>query len=196
MAAVVPYLIKGEVTQESTVVIDIGINGMIKNKSEFLPNGILGRDMSLKITGKKYKYIDHPSDIGLEFYGDSLEELFENAAAGMFSIMCDLKLIRPVRKSKIKISEKNADYEDLLISWLEKLLYRYEVNNILYSEFKVNRIEKKNGGSILEAEIGGEKINPGKHKIKTAIKAPTYHTLEIKKEGSNHNWKGRIIFDV
>ncbi|GAI72503.1 unnamed protein product, partial [marine sediment metagenome] len=79
--------------------------------------------MNSKKVGKKYKYIDHLSDIGIEFYGKKLEELFENAAVGMFSIMCDLKLVKPQEKRNIKISQKDSCYEDLLVLWLERLLY-------------------------------------------------------------------------
>lgn len=152
--------------------------------------------MNLKRTGKKYKYIDHISDIGLRFYGNTVEELFENAAEGMFSVMCDLKLVKPLEKRNVKVTGENAGYEDLLILWLERLLYWYEVDNILFSEFKVTRIDMTNHNLILDAEISGEKIDLDRHKITVSVKAPTYHMLEIKKDNRHHNWKGRIIFDV
>ena len=34
--------------------------------------------------------MDHTADVGIRAYGASLEELFENAAAGMFSLITDL----------------------------------------------------------------------------------------------------------
>lgn len=153
-------------------------------------------DMDTKKAVKKYRYIDHLSDTGIKFYGNTPAELFENAAAGMFSIMCDPESVKPLEKKRVRISQKNTGYEDLLILWLEKLLYLYEVNNILFSKFKVSKIEKKGNASVLEAEIYGEKIDFSRHEIKIAIKAPTYHALEIKEGGVNYNWKGRIIFDV
>lgn len=145
---------------------------------------------------KKYRYIEHLSDIGLEFYGNTIEELFENSGAGMFSIICDLEMVRPLEKRSITISRKDTGFEDLLILWLEKLLYWHEVDSILFSEFKVAGIYKKSSKMVLSAEASGEKIDPDRHIIRTAVKAPTYHMLEIKKGGKNCNWKGRIIFDV
>lgn len=145
---------------------------------------------------KKFNYIDHLSDAGIEFYGDTLKELFENAAAGMFSIMHDLKKLKPQIKKKVKISGKNIVYEDLLILWLEKLLYLYEVDEILFSDFKVSRIEISGNTFMLEADIYGEKIDLSRHKIRNAIKAPTYQELKIKEDGKNYGWKGRVIFDV
>jgi len=152
--------------------------------------------MNSKRIGKKYRYIDHPSDIGIEFYGKKPEELFENAAVGMFSIMCDLELVKPREKRNVKISQKDTGYEDLLVLWLERLLYLYEVNDVLFSEFKVDGIYKKGRNLELTAEISGEKIEMGRHKIKIAVKAPTYHMLEIKRDDRYCDWKGRIIFDV
>jgi SHS2 domain-containing protein len=152
--------------------------------------------MDSRLAGKKYKYIEHLSDIGLEFYGNTVEELFENAAEGMFSVMSDLKLVKPLEKRNVKITSENAGYEDLLILWLERLLYWYEVDNILFSEFKVKRIDMKNHNLILDAGISGEKIDLDKHKITVSVKAPTYHMLEIKKDNRRHKWEGRIIFDV
>ncbi|MDD5601262.1 MAG: archease [Actinomycetota bacterium] len=145
---------------------------------------------------KKYKYIDHLSDVGIEFYGNTPEELFENAAAGMFSIMYDLKTVKPVVKKEVRISGKDINYEDLLILWLERLLYLYEVNTTLFSDFKVKKIEKKENDTTLEAEICGEKIDLLRHEIRIAIKAPTYHDLEIKENGEGYKWRGRVIFDV
>ncbi|MBE9593151.1 MAG: archease, partial [Proteobacteria bacterium] len=35
----------------------------------------------------KIKYIEHPSDVGFEVYGDTPEELFANAAVATYSFM-------------------------------------------------------------------------------------------------------------
>jgi SHS2 domain-containing protein len=96
----------------------------------------------------------------------------------------------------VMVGIQSGSFEDLLISWLEKLLYWHEVDNILFEGFEVKSIRKKNGDVELSAEVSGEKIDLERHIIKTAIKAPTYHMLEIKKDGRYYNWKGRVIFDV
>ena len=154
--------------------------------------------MKNKMNVNKYKYriIEHTSDIGIEFYGGSLTELFESAAAAMFSIICNLKLIEPVEKKNIAVSGKNTGYEDLLVSWLERLIYLCEVDSMLFSDFKVVKIKKENSDITLKAEISGEKIDPGRHKLRADIKAATYHKLMVKKNLKDNNWKGRVIFDV
>ncbi len=147
----------------------------------------------------KFKYTDHPSDIGIEFYGDSMEELFENAAAGMFSIITDPGKVDPVIKRSMVISRSKISSEDLLILWLEELLFIFDTENILFSGFTVSSISSpagsKSGRFVLKATAGGEKADPLKHDIKVGIKAPTYHGLEIIKKGGKR-WTGRVVFDV
>ncbi len=150
----------------------------------------------LKRDVKDYRIIDHLSDIGIEFYGDTPEALFENAGKGMFSIMCDLRSVKPMEKKSIRITGKNTNFEDLLVLWLERLIYRYEVDDTLFSEFRVDKIGRRNHKLVLNAQILGEKVDPDKHEIRVTIKAPTYHRLEIIRNARGHNWKGRVIFDI
>ena len=101
---------------------------------------------------KIYSYIDHLSDIGIEAYGSSLEEVFENAALGMFSIICDLTNIKQIKRKKIFIkTEGIMEMDDLLLLWLEKLLYVYEVEKMLFSKFDISQIENKNNYKSINA---------------------------------------------
>ena len=145
----------------------------------------------------KFVQIDHLSDIGIEAYGSSKEELFENEALGMFSIMCDLTNIKQIKRKKIFIkAEEIMELEDFLLLWLEKLLYIYEVEKMLFSRFDISRIENKNSYKSISAVIYGEKIDLGRHELRTAIKEPTYHKLYLKKDENTGIWIARVIFDV
>ncbi len=70
----------------------------------------------------------------------------------------------------------------LLYSWLEALLVKFEVNGMLYSKFKISSLEESEEGFKLKAAIWGEKFNKEKHPQKVAVKAVTYHRMEIIKE--------------
>ncbi|MCL5069704.1 MAG: archease [Actinobacteria bacterium] len=145
-----------------------------------------------------YSIIDHLSDIGIEVKARSPEELFENAALGMFSIMYDLKGIESKEKVKVYVKGKRGtDIEELLISWLEKLLYLFETKNLLFCRFDINDIETAKSVKFVDAVAYGEKINLARHKFFTAVKAPTYHMLKVEKnEKARGIWTARIIFDV
>jgi SHS2 domain-containing protein len=145
-----------------------------------------------------YAFIDHPSDIGIEVNAGSPGELFENAALGMFSIMYDLKNVGAAEKVKVAIKCKNgADIEELLISWLEKLLYVFETKNMVFCRLEVTGIEIAKTVKFVEAFAYGEKVNLSTHKFFTAVKAPTYHMLKVEKnDKAGGIWTVRIIFDV
>jgi len=144
-----------------------------------------------------YTFIEHLSDIGIEIKADGPEELFENAALGMFSIMYDLKDVEVKEKLAVSVKgKKGTDIEELLISWLEKLLYVFETKKMLFCRFDIIGIGITKS-VFVNAFIYGEKINLARHKFFTAVKAPTYHMLRVKKsEETGGKWTARIIFDV
>jgi SHS2 domain-containing protein len=135
----------------------------------------------------KFEIIDHTADIGLIIYGDSLKEIFANAATGMFSLITDIDNIKPVIKQKVELSANKPD--NLLIDWLNELLYLFEVNYVVYGKFEITSITD----NTLKAVCYGEKIG-GKHEIKREIKAATYHMLNLSKD--DHGYKAQVIFDI
>lgn len=132
----------------------------------------------------KFKPIEHPSDVGIIAYGKTKEELFENAAFGMFSLMADLDKVSPKMKLEIKVEAQ--DQESLLISWLNELIFNEDAHKMLFKEFKIKKLTE----TQLEAEVSGEKIDLNIHDLYRPIKAATYNQLHI---GPN---EAKIIFDV
>jgi SHS2 domain-containing protein len=145
-----------------------------------------------------YSFIDHLSDIGIEVKASSPEELFENAALGMFSIMYDLKGVGAKEKVEVSVKgKKGTDIEELLVSWLEKLLYVFETKKMLFCKFDIIDIEITKSIKFVNAFIYGEKVDLTRHKFFTAVKAPTYHMLKVEKnDKAGGIWTTRIIFDV
>ena len=137
---------------------------------------------------EKFKFIDiTTADAAFEAYGKDLNELFANAALAMFEVMINTKQIKPKIERKVKV--KATDLESLMFDWLNKLLVYVDSENLAFSEFnvKINNFE-------LEAICRGEKINVKKHETRTAVKACTYHKLEVKKV--DNYWKARVIVDI
>ncbi|HAJ95008.1 MAG TPA: archease [Actinobacteria bacterium] len=146
--------------------------------------------------GTGFEEIEHPSDIRIKFNGKTMEELFENAGLGMFSMITDLSKIRAVKKIKISLSVESSRPEDLLVIWLEKILYYFEVEDMIFLKFDIKKIVFDNNGANLSAEISGEKADNKRHSIINMIKAPTYHLLNIREDKKKHLWNGKVIFDV
>jgi len=132
----------------------------------------------------RFEPIDHPSDIGIRVYGNSLIEIFQNAASGMFSLMTDPGKVQP--REKVKIEVAGEDYESLLINWLNELIYLEDTRKILFCDFKIQKLSP----SRLEALAAGEKIDLKRHQIFRPIKAATFNQLQIGPK------EAKIVFDV
>ncbi|MEM1543350.1 MAG: archease [Candidatus Bathyarchaeia archaeon] len=132
---------------------------------------------------KRFEFLEHMADVYIAAYGGDLAEAFENAALAMFEAMTNTSDVELKIEEDVEV--EGHDEQSLLYNWLEDLLVRFEVENMLYSRFKVLSIEEVDGKFRLKAKIYGEPFDPEKHKQKVGIKAVTYHRMEIKREPSN-----------
>ncbi|MBN1871453.1 MAG: archease [Candidatus Omnitrophica bacterium] len=137
---------------------------------------------------KPFEIVDHTADISIIAYGKSPKELFQNAAFGMFSILADLEGIKT--STELEISVEAPDREELLIEWLDELLYNFYTKNIIFCEFGIRELTETN----LTARVKGRFIGENKNRLKTEIKAATRHDLHITK--NDDIYEVRIVFDV
>jgi len=129
---------------------------------------------------KRFEWVEHPSDIGFRAYGKNLAEAFENAALAFFEVMVGTKKVRPHEEVKVELEAE--DEKALLYDWLERFLYLHDTKGLVMSKFKVEKLERSSGGFKIKAKAWGERFDPEKHEARTAIKAVTYHMMEIKRE--------------
>jgi len=129
---------------------------------------------------EKFEFLEHTADVYVAAHGANLAEAFENAALSLFEVMTDTATVTVNEEDSVEV-EAEDEYA-LLYSWLEALLVKSEVNGILYSKFKISSLEEVANGFKLTATVWGEKFNTAKHAQKVAVKAVTYHRMEIVKD--------------
>lgn len=135
----------------------------------------------------KYVVIDHEADVGLEIYGNSIEELFINAAEGLFSliVLTDLKNIEAQKGKRLNIDANG----ELLVLFLNELLYLWDTEGFIPKEFSIKIEDGKLRGNV----VGGL-FDPVKYKIRQEVKAVTYHRFFMMKDEGRYT--ARIILDV
>ena len=133
-------------------------------------------------------YVDHTADDGIAVTGPRLTDVFERAAIGMFSILCELADVTPTETERVTIEA--TDREELLVRWLSELNVRHQLAHVLYSEFNVDELTE----TQLAATVGGEEIDPDRHDIRAEIKAVTYCDLELARTADG--WRAQVIFDM
>lgn len=136
----------------------------------------------------RYEAFEHTADKGIRAYGDTLEELFENAARGMFSLMADLERYRPSREVPIEVHDENPELT--LKAWLDELLFIFEVERILFTDFRAAEVAPMSArGTALGLAIG-----PEIEWLGAVVKAVTYHALKV--EQGPDGWVATVVFDV
>jgi SHS2 domain-containing protein len=128
-------------------------------------------------TPEKFEFMEHTADVYIAAHGANLAEAFENAALSMFEVMTDTSKVTATLEDSLTV-EAEDEYA-LLYSWLEALLVKFEVNGMLYSKFKISSLEETADDFKLTATVWGEKFDAAKHAQKVAVKAVTYHRMEI-----------------
>ncbi|MCX7926746.1 MAG: archease [Candidatus Omnitrophica bacterium] len=138
---------------------------------------------------KYYEVIDHTADLCVRLQAKDLKGLFINAGRALFELKAKrLPLEGNQKKRKVTLSVKADTPEELLVAWLNELLYLSATEKVIFTDFKIKRLDKK----ILSAVVWAEPEE--NFELKHEIKAATYHNLCIQKKDSF--WYTQIVFDV
>ena len=134
------------------------------------------------------RFLDHPSDIGIEARGTTCEEAFTRAAGALVSLILDPSTVETSERRTITLQA--ADAEQLLVRWLSEILYLYDGQGFVPKEFLISLCTP----ARLEATVAGEPLRAGKHRVRLDIKAVTYHQLAVWQD--NEGWGVRVYLDI
>ena len=137
---------------------------------------------------KRYEVFDHTADVGIIAFGADLPEAFSNAAYAMFDLITDVDKIEETESLDIQVSAN--DIEELLVEWLNELLFRYETEGFLCKQV----VTREMNDTTLSAIARGETLDRRRHEIKMEIKSVTYHMLKV--EQIDGIWRLRVVFDI
>src|SRR4030067_1778597 len=73
---------------------------------------------------EKYEQFDISGDVGLKIFGQTLNDIFTNAALGMYSLITDTGKIK--EKRTIEIAVQSPSLESLFVSWLNELIFNFD----------------------------------------------------------------------
>jgi len=135
-----------------------------------------------------YETFEHTADLGLRIKAADLPTLFSEAGRGLTSIIvANVDQVRPVRAVNIVLP--SAPLDELFFDWLTEILYVFESEHLLLTEFEVS-IE--NTG--LKAVARGEPVDESRHWLEHEIKAVTYHGLKV--EQTADGYLAEVIVDI
>jgi SHS2 domain-containing protein len=135
-----------------------------------------------------YTQMDHTADLRIRVHGKDPRDLFENAARALIDIM--LADTSGMATVATEITLDGGDLADLMVRWLGEILYLFEGEGVVATLFDIHELEPQR----LRATVGGIPFDPQRHEILTAIKAVTYHGIEVAPQGDR--WEAKVTFDV
>ncbi len=140
------------------------------------------------VKGTGFRILDHPADLGIEGYGKTLAEAFEQAALGLVSIIVDASRVEA--RDCRKVTLQGSDLEHLLVRWLEEILYLYDGEHFIGGRFQISQLES----GRLQAVVHGEVFDPTRHETRMDVKAVTYHQLKVHEETEKSSV--RVFLDI
>ena len=135
-----------------------------------------------------FELVDHTADIGVRVWGPTAEEVFEQAALAMFSLVCDPLDIGELEAVEVALEAESMDL--LLAAWLNELLSVFEARQLVLSQFDLLEL----GERSLRARVSGEPLDTSRHIICGGVKAATLHELSL--EQRDDGWRGFVLLDV
>jgi SHS2 domain-containing protein len=133
---------------------------------------------------------EHTADLGLRIFATDLPDLFRTAGEALFDvIVANRSDVRVVETELVSLTAESI--EDLLVQWLNELIFRCETRHRLYTQFDATLDEN---GRRLEATIGGEPIDRGRHVLDHEVKAATRHELSLQQVAGG--WIAEVIVDI
>ena len=147
---------------------------------------------------KQYENLEHTADLKIRAFGQTKEDVFANAAKGMFANILDEENLLYDQPVELEIKVESPDLMSLLVDYLSQLLYLSDTNNEIYFDFDLAIWQRPSdsigrpGKWILEGVAKGYKISG----LKTEIKAVTYNDLKIEENEEDGAWLAEVVFDI
>lgn len=132
------------------------------------------------------------ADAAFDAWGENLEELFIAVCDAAVNVMVEnLEDIEALKSFPLHLESENI--EMLLFSLLEEIIFLKDAETLL---LRVSNIDITHGESSvsLDADVYGEKIDPGKHNLNVDVKAVTLHRFKV--EENADGWNATVVLDI
>jgi SHS2 domain-containing protein len=139
-----------------------------------------------------FETFEHTADLGLRVVGDSLNDLFAEAAVGLSSlIVAEVGSVEASQQRTLEITSPDLEY--LYFDWLNELLFFFESEGWLTAKASVE-VE----GNSLRGVVQGEIFCEERHRRSHEVKAVTYHELSVTplEQDGKQCWTAEVIVDI
>ncbi len=138
-----------------------------------------------------YTDLDHPADVQIHSWGESLKEAFELAGVALFGYITDLETVES--KCEEVLEAQGHDMDSLLFNFLDEVLFLFNAEPFLTCKtIEITEFDREK--FTISAKCKGEPFDLSKHPQGTEIKAITYSNMQIYDEENRH--EVYVIVDI
>jgi len=141
-----------------------------------------------QMTESGFVELEHTADLSLFVWADSIEELFRQAAVGMYALIKP-KLSSTVEVKEVEFTLHAIDAESLLVAFLSELVLYLDEKSLVFTEIFL-LLSNSQSNRQLSAKLKGTEFES----LEVQIKAVTYSGLEISR--SEQGYRTIIVFDI
>lgn len=134
-----------------------------------------------------WEHFPHDADIGVVGLGPTKTEAFRQAALALTAVITDPAGVR--RIDAVPVLCRAASDEELLVEWLNTLIYEMSVRSMLFGDFEVEI-----AGGELRATAYGEPVDIARHEPAVEVKGATFTALEVRE--APDGWRAQCVVDV
>jgi len=131
------------------------------------------------------------SDVHFEATGKTINEVFENSALALFSIMYETDKIKP--EQRFEIASEGEDKKELLFNFLTDLIILIETKNMFFSEIKV-RIEGNEAEKSFEAKAFLRGSPAKRDELLCIVKGVTFYKFDLRAD--DNKYKATVTVDI
>jgi SHS2 domain-containing protein len=144
--------------------------------------------MNSKTIMPHWEHFEHGADIGIRGIAPTLEQAFEQTAVAMTAVITNPDQVSVFKAVSIRCEA--TDYEQLLMDWINELVYEMAVQGLLFKRYQVAIHD-----GILLATAYGEAVDRQKHQPAVEIKGATFTELRVYQQPDS-SWVAQCIVDV
>ena len=139
-------------------------------------------------TRRRWGSFPTTADVGIWARGGNAAELFEALGLGLFALMVDLRGVRA--REQRAVSAAGADPEALVVAYLTQLLLLEQADGFVGRTIRARPVGDP--PTAVVASVAGEPLDPGRHALRTEVKAVTMHELAV----DFRSGRARVIVDI